>query len=231
LIKQSSWKNDIERIKTIDSQAQKIQDLMEIFLSTFSLEEALLFRYSPIDHLAEGIISIADYEIKNIMSIRDDVTTIPAIFEAIHTQCPKYFEGNNYHLKITRKYVVSENNNALLVVPVLFNQVVIGYFLGTKFKSIFQQQLLVEAKDFSQTIGELFVKHLSFDENNSIKLSKREFEVMKCLAVGYSSKQISSLLEISETTIKQYIKNVMDKTNTSNRTHAVAFLYQHGILN
>lgn len=231
MIKQSSWKNDIERIKTIDVPDKKIQMIMEAFLSAFSLEEALLFRYSPLDHLAEGMVLLSENEIKNIISIRDDVKTIPAIFEAINEQCPKYFEGNNYHLKITRKYVVSEENNALLVVPVLFNQVVIGYFLGTKFKSPFQEQMLVELKDFSQTIGELFVKHQSFEEKNSIKLSKREFEVMKCLAVGHSSKQISSLLVISETTIKQYIKSVMEKTNTSNRTHAVAYLYQHGILN
>ncbi|MER2030446.1 MAG: LuxR C-terminal-related transcriptional regulator [Solibacillus sp.] len=37
-------------------------------------------------------------------------------------------------------------------------------------------------------------------------------------------------LEISETTIKQYIKSVMSKTNTSNRTHAVTYLFQNGIL-
>lgn len=54
---------------------------------------------------------------------------------------------------------------------------------------------------------------------------------MRCIAFGHSSKQVASLLEISETTIKQYIKSVMVKTNTLNRTHAVAFLYQNGILN
>ncbi|MBM7608833.1 DNA-binding CsgD family transcriptional regulator [Lysinibacillus composti] len=226
----SSWKIDVERMKTIDHIDKKLLEVMEVILSTFSLKELLLFRYSPIDHLAEGIFSITDGEIRNITSIRDDVKTIPAIYEAIDEQCPKYFEGINYHLKFPRKYIVSQNNNSLFVLPVLFNQVVIGYFLGTKFKTPFKEQMLFDAKVFSQTIGELFVKHQSFDEKNSIKLSKREYEVMKCLAVGNSSKEISSLLAISETTIKQYIKSVMEKTNTSNRTHAVAFLYQQGIL-
>lgn len=231
VIEINSWGHDLEKIKSVEDQDKKIKLLIECFLSTFSLEEALLFRYSPIDHLAEGIFSANSSEFKGITSIRDDLSTIPAIFEAIKTQSPKYYEGNEFHLNISRKYIISENQNALLVVPISFNHVVIGYFLGSKFKTPFELQLLIAANLFSRQVGEILFKYPSYVENNEIKLSKREYEVMKCIAFGYSSKQIALLLEISETTIKQYIKSVMAKTNTSNRTHAVAFLFQNGILN
>ena len=89
----------------------------------------------------------------------------------------------------------------------------------------------MKANLFSRQVGDILFKNPIYVENNEVKLSKREYEVMKCIAFGNSSKQIAHLLEISETTIKQYIKSVMTKTNTSNRTHAVSFLFQNGILN
>ena len=106
MIGNNNWEHDLEKIKTIESQDNKIKLLIESFLSTFSLEEALLFRYSPINYnLAEGIFSATTSEFKRITSIRDDVTTIPAIFEAIQTQSSQYYEGNYFHLNISRKYI------------------------------------------------------------------------------------------------------------------------------
>lgn len=230
MIERNNWEQNLDRIKLIGDQDKKIKLIIECFLLTFSIEEAMLFRYSPIDHLAEGIVSATTTEFKCITSIRDDVATIPAIFGAIQKKSAQYFESNNFHLNIPRKYIIAETQNSLLVVPITLNHVVIGYFLGTYFYKTFDPQQLMEANLFSNQVGEIIFNHPSYVENKEVKLSKREFEVMKCIAFGYSSKQIAHQLEISETTIKQYIKSVMTKTNTSNRTHAVAFLFQKGIL-
>ncbi|AMO85796.1 transcriptional regulator NarP [Solibacillus isronensis B3W22] len=230
VIERNNWEQNLAKINSVENVDKKIKMMIECFLSTFSIEETMLFRYSPIDHLAEGIVCANTNEFKCISSIRDDVTTIPAIFEAIQKKSAQYFESNDFHLNIPRKYIIAENQNSLLVVPIIFNHVVVGYFLGTHFHKNFDPQLLMEANLFSSQVGEMLFNHPCYVENNEIKLSKREFEVMKCVAFGYSSKQIAHLLEISETTIKQYIKSVMSKTNTSNRTHAVAFLFQKRIL-
>lgn len=225
------WESDLEKIKTLEDPDKKIKLLMESFLSTFSLEKTLLFRYSPIDHLAEGIFSATETEFKSITSVRDDVTTIPPIFEAIQKQSPQYFEGNDFHLTFPRKYIIAQAMDALLVVPITFNCVVIGYFLSTRFKKTMSPQLLIEAQLFTNKVGEILSLYPSTMKKSEIKLSKREYEVMKCIAIGHSSKQITNLLDISETTIKQYVKSVMVKTNTLNRTHAVAILFQKGVLN
>ena len=103
MIGNNNWEHDLEKIKTIESQDKKIKFLIESFLSTFSLEEALLFRYSPIDHLAEGIFSATTSEFKRITSIRDDVTTIPAIFEAIQTQSSQYLRRQLFPFKYLKK--------------------------------------------------------------------------------------------------------------------------------
>ncbi|MEA1852349.1 helix-turn-helix transcriptional regulator [Cytobacillus sp. FSL W7-1323] len=230
LVKLDKWESNVDKIKAAINQEHKIKIILESFLTDFSLNEAMLFRYSPIDHLAEGILSATKSEFKHISSIRDDITSIPAIFKAIKTRTPQYYEGNNFHLNISKKYIIADNQDALLVVPIIFNQVVIGYFLGSQFKKPFDLKLLIEATLFSKDIGEILFNQFNFIEEAEIKLSKREYEVMKCTASGYSTKQIAHILEISETTIKQYIKSVMAKTNTLNRTHAVAFLIQKNIL-
>lgn len=224
------WEKELIEIKTINNQFKKINRLMDVFLSAFSLEEALLFRYSPIDHLAEGIIMATKNTYKQISSIRDDVETLPGIYKAISSQCPKYFEGNEFHLSIPRRYIVSEDMTGLLVVPIVLNQIVMGYFCSSKFLTSFDSQKLNDAKVFSKLAGEILGDQCKFVEHGDIKLSKREFEVVKYIAEGFSTKQMKHLLNISEPTIKQYVKSVMDKTNTTNRTHAISYLYRNGIL-
>lgn len=225
-----SWEQELIEIKTINNRFKKINRLMDVFLSAFSLEEALLFRYSPIDHLAEGVVLATRDQYKQISSIRDDVETLPGIYKAITAQCPTYFEGNEFHLNIPRRYIVSEDMTGLLVVPIVLNQIVIGYFCSSKFLTPFDVQKLNDARVFSNSAGEILADRCKWVEHGDIKLSKREFEVMKYVAEGFSTKQMKHLLNISEPTIKQYIKSVMDKTNTTNRTHAIACLYQNGIL-
>lgn len=101
----NNWEQNLERIKSVEDQDKKIKLIIECFLSTFSIKEAMLFRYSPIDHLAEGIVSATTTDFKCITSIRDDVTTIPAIFGAIQKKSAQYFESNNFHINIPRKYI------------------------------------------------------------------------------------------------------------------------------
>lgn len=102
MVKLDKWESNVDKIKAAINQEHKIKIILESFLTDFSLNEAMLFRYSPIDHLAEGILSATKSEFKHISSIRDDITSIPAIFKAIKTRTPQYYEGNNFHLNISK---------------------------------------------------------------------------------------------------------------------------------
>jgi DNA-binding CsgD family transcriptional regulator len=49
-------------------------------------------------------------------------------------------------------------------------------------------------------------------------LTNREISVAECLLKGWANKQIASTLKVTEQTVKEHIKHIMDKTDTTTRT-------------
>jgi DNA-binding NarL/FixJ family response regulator len=63
-----------------------------------------------------------------------------------------------------------------------------------------------------------------------IALSKREMDVLKCLARGMTSSQIATELFISENTVKTHVRHILEKLEASNRAEAVSRAIQLGII-
>lgn len=63
-----------------------------------------------------------------------------------------------------------------------------------------------------------------------IALSKRELDVLKCLAKGMTSAQIAAELYISENTVKTHVRHILEKLEASNRAEAVSRAIQLGII-
>ncbi|RDV16875.1 hypothetical protein DXT99_01820 [Pontibacter diazotrophicus] len=61
-------------------------------------------------------------------------------------------------------------------------------------------------------------------------LSKREIEIVKMLAEGYSSKLIADKLFISFHTVNTHRQNIMEKTKTKNTGGLVQFVVSHGLI-
>ncbi len=59
---------------------------------------------------------------------------------------------------------------------------------------------------------------------NNFKLTKRELEVVKLICNGLPNKEISKLLSISEYTVKDHIKNIMEKMNVSSRSEIISLV-------
>lgn len=68
-------------------------------------------------------------------------------------------------------------------------------------------------------------EHFAADE-----LTGRELEVLRLIRDGYRNKQIADQLAIAETTVNFHIKNVMDKLQANDRTHAVIIALRRGLL-
>jgi DNA-binding NarL/FixJ family response regulator len=62
------------------------------------------------------------------------------------------------------------------------------------------------------------------------KLTSRELEVLRLIRDGHRNKQIADELTISETTVNFHIKNLVDKLQANDRTHAVTIALRRGIL-
>ncbi|MDH6144554.1 DNA-binding NarL/FixJ family response regulator [Kitasatospora sp. GP30] len=65
---------------------------------------------------------------------------------------------------------------------------------------------------------------------NLAGLSDREVEVLRFLADGLSTKQISAKLSYSERTVKSVVHGVVTRLNLRNRTHAVVHALRTGVI-
>lgn len=64
---------------------------------------------------------------------------------------------------------------------------------------------------------------------HSNELTDRELEVLQLLVVGKSNQQISSLLAISERTVKFHTNNIFTKLSVNDRTQAVVQALKRGL--
>jgi DNA-binding NarL/FixJ family response regulator len=61
-------------------------------------------------------------------------------------------------------------------------------------------------------------------------LTEREMDVLNCLALGRSNKEIAAHLSISERTVKFHMSAILGKLNAANRTEALTLAAQHGLI-
>jgi DNA-binding NarL/FixJ family response regulator len=61
-------------------------------------------------------------------------------------------------------------------------------------------------------------------------LTTRELQVLRLIRDGHRNKQIADQLAIAETTVNFHIKNLVDKLQANDRTHAVTIAVRRGLL-
>lgn len=65
------------------------------------------------------------------------------------------------------------------------------------------------------------------DEDAFRALSEREMDVLIHLAKGKTNAEISSLLDLSEKTVGNYVSNMLEKLQLSNRIELAAYAHEH----
>ncbi|SNS81414.1 two component transcriptional regulator, LuxR family [Granulicella rosea] len=68
------------------------------------------------------------------------------------------------------------------------------------------------------------------DQVGEEQLTTRELEVLRLIRDGHRNKQIADALCIAETTVNFHVKNLVDKLNANDRTHAVTLAVRRGLL-
>lgn len=222
-----TFEEQFTKLDELETHEERLIKVLEIYLKNFPVSNVYLCRYSPIGFLGEGVIALEDNELRYIHNERYDVRTVPAIMTAIKEK-RAVFVGRKDLFKITSSnYILNKNLSGFLVSPILQRGNVIAFIYNYIFENIdIKDDLLESIAQFSKEVGERINE--TYAEQKL--LSKREFEVMKQIADGISTKEIATNLSLSELTIKQYVKLARAKLGASNRAHAIANMYRLGIL-
>lgn len=219
----NSWTitENLKRISHLESQEEQICSILPIFHELFGGDRLQFYRFSPIGYVAEGIALFEDGHLYLFNYIRDDLRTLPIIRQAVEKRKPIYYNGNDIITQTTSRYQRQDPLKALLVVPIIANNLTIAYinseYIHHEIPSISKK--LGDLELFGKLLGQLLIQpQIPFHS----KLSPRENEIMKALANGLTTKEMTHILSLSEATIKQYIKSIMKKLEAKNRTHALS---------
>jgi len=69
------------------------------------------------------------------------------------------------------------------------------------------------------------------DAPSAKDLSPREIELLKLVAAGSSNHEIAEALTITEHTVKNHLRNILDKLHLKNRVQAAVFAVKEGLAN
>lgn len=62
----------------------------------------------------------------------------------------------------------------------------------------------------------------------NFRITKREFEVLKLVVLGYNNREIAKMHGISKITAKAYVNSLLDKTDIHNRTKLTYYMAKEG---
>lgn len=70
----------------------------------------------------------------------------------------------------------------------------------------------------------------SKDNEKLEKLTKRELQVLKLVAIGKLNRQVAEEMEISERTVKNHVSNIFKKIDVKDRTQAAVFAIRNNLI-
>ena len=74
------------------------------------------------------------------------------------------------------------------------------------------------------------LSNLSAEGASLTELSEKETDILRCVAMGLSNKEIAEQLAYSEKTVKNYLSIIFQKLNIRDRTQAAIFAFRHGLI-
>jgi two-component system response regulator NreC len=82
----------------------------------------------------------------------------------------------------------------------------------------------------AQRLVQGYLAQLSRDPDSGPSLSRREKEILKLVAEGFSNKEIAERLVVSLSTIHTHRHNIMGKLRLSTQHELIRYARQHGLI-
>ena len=103
-------------------------------------------------------------------------------------------------------------------------------------RSLLDESLAISTELGMRPLMERVVAHQERAESQPAKapaypdgLTQREVEVLRLIAAGKTDREIAEELVIGVTTVNTHVRNVLNKTSTSNRTEAASYANRNGL--
>lgn len=221
------WQKQLLSIPPTDLVHERFFEMMKIFYEAFPSSIIQLYQYSILNGSINGILSFENSNIQSIAHIHQTLNINTYVHEAILDNEVRFFNDSKFQLSLGNQFVLSEPVYNMVIVPLSINGIVIGYLTGVNVQFEVNDEVLEEIRSFSDSC--IHILHLT-DYGKTSNFTEKELIVMQYIANGYSTKEISHILKIAESTVKYFLKNVMLKTNSKNRTEVVSKLFRVKLL-
>ena len=181
--------------------------------------------FKALDNTEDSLLSDTDDTILIITLFREDLKIIDNILAI-----------KNHYTKL--KLLVIDFNESKDMFFKVSKLNVDGYMLGTFAKEDISYALHKIANGTKFYDRELLYR-LVEDEpaatitgknNLGSPLTRRELEILSQLSNGLSNFEIAKNLNISENTVKKHISNIFIKINVKDRTQAIIYAYESGLI-
>jgi two-component system, NarL family, response regulator LiaR len=112
----------------------------------------------------------------------------------------------------------------------------IGYILKDASETELLQAILQVAAGkawlHQDVVGQVLKQMQGTEEKAGLidTLTERELEVLRCMAQGYSNREIAKKMAISITTVHSHVSHILAKLEVSSRTAAVIYAMREGVV-
>jgi two-component system nitrate/nitrite response regulator NarL len=128
---------------------------------------------------------------------------------------------------------LSMNSEGSIIDKMMQHAEINGYLLKTTGKNELIQAIEIIAAGENYFAPDVLLELNSFrklkEENQLMNLTARELEIIKCMSMNLTNKQIADQLYISERTVETHRKNIFRKTNTHSVLSLMDFLKKQKI--
>jgi DNA-binding CsgD family transcriptional regulator len=211
-----------------------LENAAKIFSQSANFQRIAFFLYRPENHRIQGLLG-HNLNTNVIHTISEPWEKLPVCPMTLSSEIPVYLPAASKH-GLPQRYVRMFGLTSLMIIPLIVESEIIGSAIADRSGKYFEpsKELVENCIRFGYHTGILL--HSLYEKNhpllsfNSLSLSPREKDVLQHASYGESAKEIAAILELSEYTVRDYLKTATEKLNAKNRTEAVAKALRLGII-
>ena len=98
--------------------------------------------------------------------------------------------------------------------------------LASAIRQVFERSIYLAGESFAPLPADPDLEA----ESAARELTRRELEILRLVAEGYSNSQLAKMLWVTEQTVKFHLSNIYRKLDVANRTEASRWAQVHGLL-